>query len=1010
MSARHHLVMRSNFATLRKWMAMTLCLSLFVWASANAAGPVVSIITTSPIAVEGGTNIGVFSVSRSGPTSQPLTIYYRIGGTAQNAVDYQPLPGSVTIPAGQRSAAIQVRPIDDTIEEEDETVEVTLIPNTLPFSLVVLPDTQHYVDNAGQYLDYFSSQIQWIIQHKYSNNIAMVLQEGDCTDGNSFTEWNNFKSQMQRLDGVVPYVLAVGNHDGLNQSFSDTAAFNITFPVTNYQNLPTFGGVFETNRLDNSYHYFSAGGVDWMVLSLEFGPRNAVLDWANQVVTNNPNRRVIIVTHAHLYSDDTLHGSSPTHYWTPTSYGRSNNGTEVWDKLLRLHANICFVFNGHVLNDGAGRLVGVGDHGNNVYQMLANYQSYPNGGNAFLRIVEFDPAQDSFSVKSYSPAQDLFLTNSKQEFDYNNLGIFNPSNIFAYEIDTNRSLATVMIPYNDPDVVRPTIEKIAASGFPPEIAVTFSEPVARSRAERLQNYSITNVTLTQAVLQADLKTVILSSGTQLQANSAYTLKVSGVTDRARVPNVIATNSQKTFTYFRVLLSADFNDNQMEGWTIVDDGIRDGPSNWNVRYGRLEQSANIYGPNALVEDNRLGTYAFWDKPSAFAWSNYIFAVTLRTSDDDGLGVMFRYQNPTNYYKLDMDLQRNFRKLTRFVNGAETLLAMENAGYAQNENLRLTVELTNHLITVFLNDAMLFNGAVADTNLDRGTVALYCWGSAGVTFDDVLITPDEVSVEIPSDTTNNTLVPIPPTIVTLVPIDAFWTLWESDVAPAPGWQGLGFNDSDWSDLKQAIFSNEPDPIPDPKNSDLSLGYISHFFRNRFQFTGSTKGTCLSLKHLIDDGAVFYLNGLEILRTGMPEGPVTASTPAIREVDNAAYEGPFDIEVTNLFVGENVFAVELHQSSVFSEDAVFGVEVDAIIPHPTPISFSSIKSLSGRRVQLGLPGQAGRTYLIETSTNLFHWESMLTLTNTTGAPLFLTLSNTNAPTRFYRGFIPPSSCSER
>lgn len=50
---------------------------------------------------------------------------------------------------------------------------------------------------------------------------------------------------------------------------------------------------------------------------------------------------------------------------------------------------MAFVFNGHVLDTGAGRLVGVGDHGNRVYQILANYQFQPYGGGSFLRLIEF---------------------------------------------------------------------------------------------------------------------------------------------------------------------------------------------------------------------------------------------------------------------------------------------------------------------------------------------------------------------------------------------------------------------------------------------------------------------------------------------------------------------------------------------------------------------------------------------------------------------------------------------
>jgi len=147
--------------------------------------------------------------------------------------------------------------------------------------------------------------------------------EGDCTDGNTPGEWQNFRAWMTRLDGVVPYSLVLGNHDGLGTAFNDTALFNQYFPLANYSGLSGFGGVFESNKLDNSYHYFGAGGLDWLVLALEFGPRDSVLAWANEVVTNHPAHRVIVTTHAHVFTDDTLHGSSPTHFAVPTKdYGR----------------------------------------------------------------------------------------------------------------------------------------------------------------------------------------------------------------------------------------------------------------------------------------------------------------------------------------------------------------------------------------------------------------------------------------------------------------------------------------------------------------------------------------------------------------------------------------------------------------------------------------------------------------------------------------------------------------
>jgi hypothetical protein len=90
----------------------------------------------------------------------------------------------------------------------------------------------------------------------------------------------------------------------------------------------------------------------------------------------------------------------------------------MWDKFVRLHPNISFVFSGHILNDGKGWLVGTGDNRNKVYQMLANYQMLTNGGNGYLRLVEFDLSQQKVRVKTYSPYLDQHLRDIQNEFEF----------------------------------------------------------------------------------------------------------------------------------------------------------------------------------------------------------------------------------------------------------------------------------------------------------------------------------------------------------------------------------------------------------------------------------------------------------------------------------------------------------------------------------------------------------------------------------------------------------------
>ena len=203
---------------------------------------------------------------------------------------------------------------------------------------------------------------------------------------------------------------------------------NDYFPVSNYTNWPTFGGTFEPNRIENSYHLFSAGGVDWILFSLEWGPRNSPIAWANRIIANYPSRKAILVTHAYAYYDDTRYDWATkrgAQFWNPHAYntasdpGGTNDGEELWNKLVRIYPNFVMVFSGHVLEDGLGRLSSTNDYGGVVHQMLVNYQMKTLGGEAFLRLVEFYPDGKTVQVKAYSPYYGTYKTDPQNQFQLN---------------------------------------------------------------------------------------------------------------------------------------------------------------------------------------------------------------------------------------------------------------------------------------------------------------------------------------------------------------------------------------------------------------------------------------------------------------------------------------------------------------------------------------------------------------------------------------------------------------
>jgi hypothetical protein len=319
------------------------------------------------------------------------------------------------------------------------------------WTLVVMPDTQHYSETPA-YLPHFNAQTQWIVDNEVSQNIKYVLHEGDVVNVPTATQqWVNARAALDKLNGNVPYAIAPGNHDygTAGTANNRTSLFhqpNYFGPGSPYATQPSIGGFFESGKTDNSWHTFDAGGNDWLVLALEFGPRDEVVAWANDVVEAHPDHKAILVTHAYMYFDDTIYDwatKGSAQQWNPHSYGVAtqpggvNDGQELWDELVKLHENFRFVFNGHVLGDGTGRRSTLGDNGNVVHQILANYQINTEGGQADMRLLEFKPDGETVVVRTYSPSLDRYDTASDQEFTLNMNELPPPPPVLTHAVAAN---------------------------------------------------------------------------------------------------------------------------------------------------------------------------------------------------------------------------------------------------------------------------------------------------------------------------------------------------------------------------------------------------------------------------------------------------------------------------------------------------------------------------------------------------------------------------------------------
>jgi hypothetical protein len=288
-------------------------------------------------------------------------------------------------------------------------------PKGESFAIVVLPDTQNYLKYNN--LDkMFKAQTEWIKANQKTLNIQFVIHEGDITDDNSPAQWQKARECMAVLDGVVPYAVCIGNHDIGRGAPNNSSRLTEYFKPADYADQPWWGGQMPGE--DCFWYRFQAGGKKYLVLSLGLGPSDAMLKWADGIVSANADRKVLMTTHSYVHNDGSL--ADPKDAKNARFYGKfpngdsRNSGEEMWEKHVRKHPNYQMVLCGH-LEGPAARNAMKGDHGNTVHQMLANYQ-YVKNGNGWLRILTFLPAESKIRVQTYSPWLKEYWTDDANEF------------------------------------------------------------------------------------------------------------------------------------------------------------------------------------------------------------------------------------------------------------------------------------------------------------------------------------------------------------------------------------------------------------------------------------------------------------------------------------------------------------------------------------------------------------------------------------------------------------------
>lgn len=314
------------------------------------------------------------------------------------------------------------------------------LENKDSWSMIMIPDIQNYV-KWGRNQPILELMTAWIEENIDTLNIRMVVCVGDLVqnnekitkdyDGDQSTQkqWEASARSFDRLNGKVPYMMATGNHDySVDRQGNRTSRYNEFFTVDkNFLNgkylVQNARDEQDQQTLANSaYELKDINGKDYLFMTIEYAPRDTVIAWAKNVAAMKQykNHRIVLVTHSYLNPKDELADKQNSWLlWEPyqvdgkilksksIALPTSNNGKQIWEKVVKPAGNIEMVLSGHF--SGEGYKEGINDLGKPVHQIIFDSQAMGgggrsgNGGDGWLRILEFLPDNKTVHVKTFSP-------------------------------------------------------------------------------------------------------------------------------------------------------------------------------------------------------------------------------------------------------------------------------------------------------------------------------------------------------------------------------------------------------------------------------------------------------------------------------------------------------------------------------------------------------------------------------------------------------------------------------
>jgi len=296
------------------------------------------------------------------------------------------------------------------------------------FSMLLIGDPQGYTKyDINQPL--FELTTAWCADNIDNLNVKAVLCTGDIVEQNenivrnrkmlnqtSRQMWEWASHCFKRLDNKVPYIISTGNHEyGYVRGDEPFTHFPEYFPFERNSKwadcvVSAFPNRMGKVSLENAaYEFEDKAWGKLLVIAVEWAPRDEVLEWARKLSEGAyKDHKIILLLHSFLWERTAERTENENYGIQPRNYGQ-----DVWDKLVAPCSNIELVICGHTgkpgdFEDTVAYRKDKNQAGKNVHQMMFNIQCSGggwegNGGDGWLRILEFLPDGKTIKVRTYSP-------------------------------------------------------------------------------------------------------------------------------------------------------------------------------------------------------------------------------------------------------------------------------------------------------------------------------------------------------------------------------------------------------------------------------------------------------------------------------------------------------------------------------------------------------------------------------------------------------------------------------